>query len=226
MLNIYLAELIKRSITGIILVISVGGAYLHSMYLFVASLIVLLGITLIYEWPKLVDLHRPSRMLFTIIYPILPFTALMVLTYRYHETDFYLPLLPFIMSWAADTGGYFVGKLAGNHKMCPSISPGKSWEGFIGSVLSVFVACWYFLPKINLLATTIIATNYYAMACFAFIVTTISFLGGFFLSLLKRKEGLKDAGSLLPGHGGILDRFDGVLFVALTTLAITLIYRF
>jgi phosphatidate cytidylyltransferase len=226
MLNPHLTELIKRSITGIILVISVGGAYLHSTALFVVALTALMHITLITEWPKLVDLNKPSRLLFSIFYPIVPFISLIVLTLRYRDADFYLPLLPFILAWSADTGGYVVGKLIGYHKMCPGISPGKSWEGFAGSVVAVLCACYYFLPKIKLLTASSIATNLYATIFFAVTMTTIAFLGGFFLSLLKRKEGLKDAGSLLPGHGGILDRFDGVLFVGIAILVMTHWYNF
>ncbi len=224
-MNTHLIELLKRSLTGLVLIVSFGGAYLHSSLLFIAALLVLLCITLCWEWPRLVNLHKNSRMALTIMYPIVPFATLMWLTHEFYSTDFYLPIFPFLTAWAADTGGYIVGKLIGFHKMCPTISPGKSWEGFTGSIISVFGMCWHVLPKIELFKPTILVTNLIALFFFALLITTIAFLGGFFLSVLKRKEGLKDAGSLLPGHGGILDRFDGVLFVGLTTALLTVIFR-
>ncbi len=225
-MNQQLIELLKRALTGIVLLVSFGGAYLHSPALFTAALVVLLGIVLRWEWSNLVDLQKPSRQALSVLYPIMPFVLLVWLTNEFYVTDFYLPLLPFFIAWGADTGGYVVGKLFGVHKMCPTISPGKSWEGFAGSVLSVFAICWYVLPKIALLAATVLTTNLFALACFAFVTTSIAFAGGLFLSILKRKEGLKDAGSLLPGHGGILDRFDAVLFVGIFTLFLVLFLRY
>jgi phosphatidate cytidylyltransferase len=226
MLNNTLTELITRSLTGITLLIAVGGAYLHSSLLFMVCLTSLLLITLITEWPRLVNLRRPSRILFTLLYPVVPFCALISLTNRYYSTDFYLPLLPFIFAWSADTGGYILGKLIGYHKMCPTVSPGKSWEGFAGSIVSVYIACWYFFQKILLLTNSPLKSNFCFTLFFAIVITTIAFLGGFFLSLLKRKQGLKDAGTLLPGHGGILDRFDGVLFVGLAIQIMLLWHSF
>jgi len=220
--NQQLSELIKRALTGALLVISFGGAYLHSSFLFICALLVLYVITMCYEWPRLVDLHRPSRMLFSLLYPTLPFATLMWLTHRYYHIDFYLPLLPFLIAWGADTSGYIIGKLMGRHKMCPTISPGKSWEGFGGSFAATLALCWFILPRIILFSHAAFATNKVLLTVFALAMTTVSFLGGFFLSLLKRKEGLKDAGTLLPGHGGVLDRFDGVLFVGLAILLLTL----
>ena len=219
-----LIELFKRTATGIILLISFGGSYLHSPLLFIAALFALLCISLRWEWSKLVSLEKPSRMAFTLLYPVTPFLTLMWLTHQFYNSDFYLPIFPFLAAWSADTGGYIVGKLIGWHKMCPTISPGKSWEGFAGSVISLFAMCWYVLPKIVLLRSTVLATNLVTMGAFALVITAIAFLGGLFLSVLKRKEGLKDAGSLLPGHGGILDRFDAVLFVGLATVLLTLIF--
>jgi phosphatidate cytidylyltransferase len=221
-MNQQLIELIKRTVTGIGLLISFGGAYLHSKYLFILALVVLLAIVLFSEWPKLVDLQKPWIKLLSLLYPVAPFLVLIWLSHTFYDTDFYLPLMPFFLAWSADTGGYVIGKLWGVHKMCPTISPGKSWEGFAGSVVSVFAMVWYLKYKILLLQHSIFATNLIALVLFALVGTTVAFLGGFFLSLLKRKEGLKDAGALLPGHGGVLDRFDGVLFAAAFTLALVI----
>lgn len=216
-------EFAKRLITGIILLVSFGGSYLHSPHLFIFSLSIILLITLTQEWNTLVTLSKPSRALFTIIYPVFPVATLMWLTYTFHQTDFYLPLFPFITAWTADTMGYAIGKLFGKHKMCPSISPGKSWEGFAGSTVGVLIAYLWFLPKINLFNSQLLSplkNNIIFMAIFALVMTTIAFLGGLFLSVLKRRKDKKDAGDMLPGHGGFLDRFDAVFFVAVATLVL------
>jgi phosphatidate cytidylyltransferase len=108
--------------------------------------------------------------------------------------------------WAADTGAYFVGVRFGKHKMAPRISPGKSWEGFLGgivaSLLLVFLArpmlhvAWPSVPLLMLLTV---------------ITGLISVAGDLFESLLKRHAGIKDSSDLIPGHGGVLDRLDSLL---------------
>jgi len=217
------AEFIKRLVTGIILLVCCGGAYLHSSYLFSALLLVVLIIILTTEWPRLITFSRPVAVLISLVYPILPIALLVWLTTRFYTTDFYLPLYPFFVAWSADTCGYFLGKLIGNHKMCPTISPGKSWEGFAGSWIGVFTIHLWLIPRTAMLNQLAFVHSFLLLGLFTGLMTTIAFLGGFFLSYLKRKQNLKDAGSLLPGHGGFLDRFDAVFFVAYITIIITVL---
>lgn len=135
-----------------------------------------------------------------------------------------MPLYPFFIAWSADTGGYLAGKIIGKHKMCPTISPGKTWEGFGGSILAVFAAHVFLAPALK---NTPLALDghWIEITVLSAIMTTIAFLGGFMLSYFKRKQGLKDAGKVLPGHGGFLDRFDSVFFVAPATWILILIYQ-
>lgn len=220
MINANTREFLKRLITGFILIICFGGAYLHSATLFSLLLCGVLIEILIFEWPRLVPLFSG----YTLLYPILPFATLLWLVNSYHATDIYLPLYPFMVAWTADTCGYVVGKLIGNHKIYPSISPGKSWEGLTGSIVGVFIMNLLILPRITKLSSSFVATNITFMVIFSAIMASIALLGGFLMSYLKRKNHLKDAGDLLPGHGGFLDRFDSVLFVTMaTTLLITLL---
>lgn len=200
------------------LLICFGGAYLHSALLFSLLLSAVLIIILFFEWPKLIPLQQILYQLLTLFYPTLPLVLLIILTITTYPIDFYLPLYPFFVAWSADTCGYAIGKLFGKHKMCPSISPGKSWEGFAGSTLGVFVAHLWIVPRTKLFSSTIFATKTSALMLLSIAMTIIAFLGGFFLSYLKRKNNLKDAGTVLPGHGGLLDRFDSVLFVTLATM--------
>jgi len=110
----------------------------------------------------------------------------------------------FILLWVNDTGAYIFGRSFGRHKLAPRLSPGKTWEGFAGGVLVAFgVAA--LLP----MCTTVISNqDWFVLAA---IVAVFSNAGDLAESALKRCCGVKDSGAILPGHGGILDRFDGVL---------------
>jgi phosphatidate cytidylyltransferase len=116
-------------------------------------------------------------------------------------------LLPFLLAWANDSGAFFIGRKFGKHKVLRRVSPGKSWEGLIGGGVCGLVAILLFgywtpwLKPIDCLVLGILA------ACAAPV-------GDFVESLLKRDAHMKDTGATIPGHGGILDRFDSVLFVA------------
>jgi phosphatidate cytidylyltransferase len=108
--------------------------------------------------------------------------------------------------WAADTGAYFAGKNLGKHKLAPSISPGKTWEGWAGGALLTLAVGWaagYFLPDIPL-SHRLVAAG---------VVAIFGPLGDLAESMLKRSAGVKDSGTFLPGHGGLLDRFDAFLLV-------------
>jgi len=114
----------------------------------------------------------------------------------------------FIILWASDIGGYLIGMAFGQkngHKLFPSISPKKSWEGFFGSL--VFSQCIAFaLFKLNM-----IPFAWYHCAVLALIICIFGVLGDLTESGMKRYFGVKDSGSIMPGHGGLLDRFDGAL---------------
>lgn len=108
--------------------------------------------------------------------------------------------------WAADTGAYFAGKNFGKHKLAPSISPGKTWEGWAGGAALALATGWaagYFLPDIPL-SHRLVAAG---------VVAVFGPLGDLAESMLKRSAGVKDSGTFLPGHGGLLDRFDAFLLV-------------
>jgi len=108
----------------------------------------------------------------------------------------------------ADTGAYFVGKNFGKRKLVPKISPGKTWEGVIGGIVlsSIFaaVASATFFPELQ----------YKASIPLAIVMTVIGVLGDLSESAMKRGAGAKDAANILPGHGGLLDRLDSLLFNA------------
>jgi len=109
---------------------------------------------------------------------------------------------------ASDTGAYFIGKSFGKNKLCPSVSPGKTVEGFIGGM---FCGTLFSL----LVAVAVFdSVNFIALTMCALLLSALGVVGDLVESLLKRSMNVKDSGSLLPGHGGILDRVDSLLFTA------------
>lgn len=103
--------------------------------------------------------------------------------------------------WAADTGAYLTGKRCGSHKLIPNVSPGKTWEGFMGglalALLVAVIGVFVFHPN-----------SYFNWFFLATLTVLISMLGDLLISMLKRRCHLKDTGNVIPGHGGILDRLD------------------
>jgi phosphatidate cytidylyltransferase len=118
----------------------------------------------------------------------------------------WLALAVLFLPVANDTGGYILGTLAGRHKLAPSISPKKSWEGLAGSVILASAA--------GVLAVVLLGHTWWLGVALACVAVATSTLGDLAESLLKRDLGVKDMGSLLPGHGGVLDRVDSMLVTA------------
>lgn len=197
----------ERTLTGIALVGVLAGAYfLLPAYVLTIILFGALGFILFVEWPKM------GIAALTLWYPILPFALLIILN-QLTEYRFLVPLV-FAMAMVFDVGSYLVGSLIGRHKIAPLISPKKTWEGLIGGlVLSLPLA---FLPPLSAV------TEQHPRLVIIFILFTDFFaLGGdLFVSLLKRRACVKDCSNVLPGHGGLLDRFDSILFVTLVVFAL------
>ena len=116
----------------------------------------------------------------------------------------FLILLAVAIIIFADVGGYLIGKSIGRHKLAPTISPGKTWEGlFGGMLLQIFLVLGLILYFSQI--------HWYKLCLLVFPVAISSVIGDLFESMLKRHRGVKDSSNLLPGHGGFLDRLDGVM---------------
>ena len=116
-------------------------------------------------------------------------------------------LVAMVVVWAADTFAYFAGVKLGRNKLAPSISPGKTIEGLAGGMLGAVITAW-------IGAVVLLDLGGWSLAAWliaAFCAAAISVVGDLYVSRLKRQSGVKDSGKLLPGHGGILDRIDGLL---------------
>lgn len=132
----------------------------------------------------------------------------------------FLLILGLCGAWIADTGAYFVGTFCGKHKLCPEISPKKTIEGFVGGILitgALFAVIALIYEKF--ITNDQIEINYILFAAAGIICAVIGTVGDLSASLIKRQCGIKDYGKIMPGHGGMMDRFDSVLFVLPTFYA-------
>ena len=125
----------------------------------------------------------------------------------------WLVLAAMAVIWIADTAAYFTGRTFGKHKLAPMVSPGKSWEGVYGAWIAVAIYAAALMPFADRAGYHAAISPLAIAAWIAFVVAlaSISVVGDLFESLLKRHAGVKDSGTLLPGHGGILDRTDALL---------------
>ena len=160
-------------------------------------------------------IHDLSYTMLGQMYVALPLSMINVLAFR-TATDgnihFYylLPLSVFIFLWTNDTGAYCVGSLFGKHKLFPRISPAKSWEGSIGGGVLVLVAA-FLVSLLDQNHGNLSGLNTLQWLGLGLVVTVFGTWGDLVESLIKRTLGIKDSGTILPGHGGMLDRFDSSL---------------
>ncbi len=138
-----------------------------------------------------------------------------------HHHGLFLLIMGLCGAWIADTGAYFTGVALGKHKLCPEISPKKTIEGFVGGLLVtgiVYAAAFYFYDSKyhirDFSAVTLIAVFVMGVVC-----AVIGTIGDLSASMVKRQIGFKDYGKIMPGHGGLMDRFDSVIFVLPTFYA-------
>ena len=161
-----------------------------------------------------------SKAFLVFTYVVISFTSLSLI--RYLEYGNINLFLVFIAAWGCDTFAYFTGYLFGKHKLIPEISPKKTVEGAIGGV--VFAVIFFILYGIVIEAVTDAEANYIVLSVSGFILAIVSQIGDLIASLIKREHGVKDYSNLLPGHGGIMDRFDSILSVATPLIAICIIF--
>jgi phosphatidate cytidylyltransferase len=149
------------------------------------------------------------------LYIALPFSMLNVLAFRAVGDGicytYLMPLSVFVFLWINDTGAYLCGSLLGKHKLFPRISPGKSWEGSVGGgilVMAIAVLVWHLTEQYGVNDLQLSAAEW---AGLGLTVVVFGTWGDLVESLFKRTLGIKDSGHILPGHGGMLDRFDSSL---------------
>jgi phosphatidate cytidylyltransferase len=123
-----------------------------------------------------------------------------------------LLLLPLLLTWASDIGAFFVGRAIGKRKLIPSVSPGKTVAGAVGALVVTAIVSWLY-TRFVLTPATQLAFVRGGVFLFGLLISVAAQIGDLAESLLKREAGMKDSSHLIPGHGGVLDRFDSLLFV-------------
>ncbi len=184
------------AIAGVLVVLHLYGSGLVQPLLLVAAAWWLSALLWVLMYPTAVPRAVAWVAGFCVLLPL--FVALRELYRAGPETM----LFALLIVWAADVGAYFAGKSFGRTKLAPSISPGKTWEGVAGglvtvSLIAVAGAVWFEAPLL-------------AVVPFCVAVASVSIVGDLTVSIFKRTAGVKDSGKLFPGHGGILDRVDSV----------------
>lgn len=129
----------------------------------------------------------------------------------------YIYLLVFFCAWMTDSFAYFTGRLFGRHKLIPAVSPKKTVEGAIGGVIFgvITIVVFGFVIETFFDPNGIISANYLVLAISGVFISVVAQIGDLMMSVIKRHYGVKDYGNLLPGHGGVLDRFDSILSVSI-----------
>ena len=206
------------TVAGVYLFLAMAG---YNSGLTPAAVFIPYLVTLIYLMVAELYLKQPDPVndwaytMMSQLYIALPFSLLSVLAFQSDNTGIHytwtVPLSVFIFLWINDTGAYLCGSLLGKHKLFPRISPGKSWEGSIGGgilVILVAVLVWYLSEQYGENPLGLSAIEWAGLGLTVVIFGT---WGDLVESLFKRTLGIKDSGHILPGHGGMLDRFDSSL---------------
>ena len=143
---------------------------------------------------------------------LIPFLLAALVRIQMMDQGRFFVAAPFVMAFMTDTGAYLIGCAFGKHKLCPNISPKKSWEGFAGGI--VIAAASLMLYGLLMAKIGGFRVNYALAAVYGLAGSLGSVFGDLSMSVIKRQTGIKDYGKLIPGHGGVLDRFDSLVMVA------------
>ena len=208
--------LLTRTLTGIVYLSIVGFAFFFSPYALIAVFSLFLIIAL-FEYQNLVKKFPATqnktqrimqRFFLPVVWIVVPIALLIIWCVALNATNIIIAL--FIILCTNDSLAYVFGSLFGKHKLWARVSPKKSWEGFFGGLMGTMVATWAFIHIHYFQNDTF--TNPYLWMGFAFIVIIAGTFGDFAESIVKRYAHQKDSGTILPGHGGVLDRIDSMLF--------------
>ena len=209
-------ELTIRSLAGVVLVMVALGTALMGGYAF-AILVALVAVIMFYEWRRIVAGWGFGWVVAGFLYALVPALALLWIRDRAiiegvlvgQELVFWV----FIVTWSTDIGAFFAGRAIGGPKLAPSISPNKTIAGLLGGMISATLAGFAWVEFVRLPGALVWLAPLFALG---------AQLGDLFESGMKRRAGIKDSGSWLPGHGGALDRLDGLVVVAVLTALVQL----
>ena len=209
-----MSELATRTAVGIILILVALASALFGGTVF-AVLVALIATVMYLEWSRMVGKWGLGWRVYGFFYCLAPAVALLWIRERAEfegiGQGFDLLIWVFLVVWSTDIGAYFAGRAIGGPKLAPGISPNKTIAGLIGGVISAALLAGAWVYYVGLPASLLWIAVPFAVA---------AQLGDLFESGLKRRAGVKDSGTWLPGHGGLLDRLDGLVPVAVLTAAL------
>ncbi len=205
-------ELLVRTLTGAILIAIALLTAVQGGNLF-AYFVAAVATAMFYEWTRMVRGWGAAWYASGFFYALIPALALLWIRER-DEHGLYLLIWVFMITWSTDIGAYFTGRRFGRRKLAPSISPGKTVEGLYGGIAAatLFGGAWVLAMGLGK-----------PLLAFAPVFAIAAQAGDLFESRMKRRAGIKDSGAWLPGHGGALDRLDGLVPVAVLTAAAQLL---
>ena len=190
--------------------------YIRAAILVALILAVYLFAVIVFQFGK-VDMGKIALVFMTDFYVIGAFSAIILLRDEGIAGRF-LFIMPFVFSWVTDSFAYFCGRLFGKHKLIPAVSPKKTVEGAVGG--AVFCALTAFLYGFIVQKAFGVAPSYPVLIIGGLIISVVSQIGDLVMSAIKRQYGVKDFGYMLPGHGGLLDRFDSSIAVTVILVLI------
>ncbi len=217
-----MSELTKRILSGLVMMAVAVVCVWQGGFLF-AGLVLAVGAGVFWEYRQLVCKTTPiaSRRVIWLVFGVLYIGLAMLGLWRVRSVPpnpVYWTMLLLLVVWATDIGAYAFGRLIGGPKIAPSISPSKTWAGLFGGILCVAVVMnvmfeWPSGKPSNGLEGVLVVGLLWGAP-----LAVLAQAGDFFESWMKRRAGVKDSGSLIPGHGGLFDRVDGLLPVAIVFL--------
>jgi phosphatidate cytidylyltransferase len=216
-----MSNLVKRVLSAIIL----APIFLYVLYIGgipYFALVTLLFIFFMYEWSMITKTanQRILWFLFGLLYLGFACVVMLMMNLGAFRSNFLglenFPAVLFIviaLVWINDISSYFVGRAIGGPKLAPKISPNKTWSGAIGGVFGCLAFFFVINFFTNFGAGAISDESFFSALIVHILIPIIAQLGDLFESWIKRKFGVKDSGNIIPGHGGLLDRFDGLILV-------------
>ncbi len=184
---------------------NVGGSLFIADYKRIPLIIFLLVLPIVF-YNKKYDIEDSLYLLGSVLFLGVGFNQIIAI--RLLDIKYFVYLI--LITIFTDTFAYIVGRLIGKHKMCPSVSPNKTWEGFAGGlVFGTFISTMYYINAFNY------SKNIFLLVIITAVLSIVGELGDLAFSSIKRHYNIKDFGNIMPGHGGVLDRLDSIIFVIL-----------
>nr|WP_314444856.1 phosphatidate cytidylyltransferase [uncultured Sphingomonas sp.] len=206
-----MSEIALRTITGVLMIMTALTAEWFGGTAF-AILVAVAATAIYYEWAKMVRGWGLAWHVAGFVFALLPALSLLWVRERAGNPPgsegFELVLWAFIVTWSADIGAFFTGRTFGGPKLAPTISPNKTISGLIGGLISATLLGGIWASNQDLHWVWLVLAPFFAFA---------AAVGDLFESWMKRQAGVKDSGRILPGHGGVFDRLDGLVPVAVLT---------